>query len=369
MVEEVIEHVGISILKRSASFFQYDFEQCRHKFLQQYQAYLGEKSHRFFPLEYDKLLLGTDLIWLGPQDAENIFLFISGTHGVEGYCGSAIQQFLLANLSADTLPSKSAIIMIHGLNPWGMYWARRCDEAGVDLNRNFIDYQNVVPINPDYEDVLNSLVHSVNPFQEMQKQIEKRGQKEFDCIFSGGQYQYSWAPFFGGTQPSHGRKVVESIISEYQLSGRNMMVIDLHTGLGPWGYGELISDHPVNSKGNQYAQTTFGAAIANAHDGTSFSVPKLGLLDYCFHEFMTTKGFFLTLEFGTYGSASLFNVLLRDHVFWKNIEPSMLETADYHENRQKMVEHFCPNDAFWQQAILFKAWQVFTQLMLSVEES
>lgn len=377
MIETLSNKVGRTILQDSASFFFYDFESCQTAFLERYREYVGEKSHRFFELESDVLspnkalvnkVLGTDLIWLGPQDAKNVCVFISGTHGVEGYCGSAIQQFLLSMLQEGMLPHNTAILMIHSLNPWGMYWARRCDEAGIDLNRNFVDYHNTETPDPEYEGILNILINSHAPYQEMQKQSEKWGRSRFDTIFSGGQYQYQWAPFYGGNKPAHGRRVIEQVIADFKLAQRNTMVVDLHTGLGPWAFGELISDHFVNSYGNAQASAIFGSAIANAHSGDSFSVPKLGLLDYCFHNFMQQQGFFLTLEFGSYGSAALFDVLLRDHVFWKNFDSPRVDSSSYQLNREKMIEHFCPNDALWQQASLFKAWQVFSRLSLCLNK-
>jgi hypothetical protein len=248
-----------------------------------------------------------------------------------------------------------------------MHWARRCDASGIDLNRNFVDYQKVEALDPEYEGILSTLMNSKDRYQEMQNQSEKWGQQTFDRIFSGGQYVHTWAPFFGGQSPAHGRKVIENVIELYDLPSRNTMVIDLHTGLGPWAFGELISDHLSNSHGNQQAKGIFGAAIANAHEGASFSVPKAGLLDYRFHQFMNEKGFFLTLEFGSYGSAALFEVLLSDHVYWRDYEPSSIDEADYQFYRERMIEHFCPKDSIWQQAVLFKAWQVFDCLIQSIK--
>ena len=39
--------------------------------------------------------LATDIVMDGPANASNLLLVISGCHGVEGYCGSAIQTGLL----------------------------------------------------------------------------------------------------------------------------------------------------------------------------------------------------------------------------------------------------------------------------------
>lgn len=373
MTETMNDSLGKAILQYSESFFYYDFYACQKAFLERYSTYIGEKSHRFFGLEANQITfykpkLGTDLIWLGSPNAKNVLVFISGTHGVEGYCGSAIQQFLLSVLNGGALPNSTSVLMIHSLNPWGMYWARRCDQSGVDLNRNFVDYHNTPVIDPEYKGILNALIATQTPYQEMLIQAAKWGQQRFDSIFSGGQYDHQWAPFYGGAEPAHGRKVIEQVIQDYQLAQRNTMVIDLHTGLGPWAFGELISDHAPNSHSNQAAKTVFGSAIANAHEGNSCSVPKIGLLDYCFHDYMNDKSFFLTLEFGTYGSAALFDVLLSDHVFWKTFDPPLSNNSIYQLNRKRMIEHFCPNDSLWQQACLFKAWQVFSRLSLSISK-
>ena len=39
----------------------------------------------------DRGELAIDLAWLGPHDARRVLVLISGTHGVEGYQGSAAQ--------------------------------------------------------------------------------------------------------------------------------------------------------------------------------------------------------------------------------------------------------------------------------------
>lgn len=354
-------YLAKSLLDSAGSYFVRDFLSCQARFRRAFEDYTAEKHYQYFPLKHQEVGLGTDIAYLGANDAETVLVLISGTHGVEGYCGSAIQRFLLEQLGSMVLPANLGILMVHSLNPWGMHWARRCDEAGIDLNRNFIDFAHPEPLPPEYDAVLSTLLKSKDRYQEMQIQSEKWGQAEFDRIFSGGQYVYPWAPFYGGQGPAHGRKVIEQVIADYRLAERHTLVIDLHTGLGPWSFGELISDHPADSAGNAQAKKYFGAAIANAHEGASFSVPKSGLMDYCFHQLMQQQGFFLTLEFGSYGTADLFEVLLSEHEFWKESPPASMQSAEYQGHRQRMIEHFCPDDVLWQQAVLFKAWQVFSR--------
>lgn len=60
---------------------------------------------------------------------------LSGTHGVEGYAGGAVQLGLLRSLPKHK-DNKQCIVLVHALNPFGWAMLRRWNENGVDLNRN-----------------------------------------------------------------------------------------------------------------------------------------------------------------------------------------------------------------------------------------
>lgn len=311
--------------------------------------------------------LTVDTVWIGSPEAETVLVLMSGTHGVEGYCGSAAQSFLLNGLQHNwlTLPESTAVLMVHALNPWGMQWARRCDQDGVDLNRNFVDFENPLPVHPNYEALLTLLQIPDASMREteLQRFAESLGQEEFERAFSGGQYSTRWAPFYGGHKAAFSNHVVNNIIDHWQLEGRCLVVIDIHSGLGPWAFGELISDHPIESSGDRFAENLFGSAIAATELGESYSVTKHGLLDYRWHSLMQNEGCFLTLEFGSFGTKSLFQVLLDEHLFWKGWKQPEASDSGYSLQRKAMLNHFCPNDSLWQQAVLFKSWQVAEKIL------
>lgn len=352
-------------------YFVNDFFICRENFLsavnQLKETDLTFVESKQWLVDKNQEQVATNAVYIGEKNAKKVLVIISGTHGVEGYCGSAIQNFLLSNISKQTikLPKDNAIIMLHALNPWGMLWARRCDHQGIDVNRNFVDFSNLPKANTDYEKVLDFLnIADPKVRQEKMKTLVAHwGQTHFDEVFSGGQYQHDWAPFYGGQQASFSQKVVEDVINTWGLSKQEIVVIDLHTGLGPWAYGEMISDHPINSQANSFAKKIFGEAVAITEKGESFSVKKAGLLDYRWHKMMQTSGCFLTLEFGTYGTDALFHTLLNEHLYWKNHKPISLSDELYQEQRSAMMKHFFPRDSLWQQAALFKAWQTVQTIL------
>ncbi len=106
--------------------------------------------------------LAIDMLWVGAHDPEQVLLHISGTHGVEGYAGSAIQSAIVESESLAVGPNQ-AVVFIHGLNPWGMAHLRRFNESNVDLNRNFLLDSSAYRGAPDSYRAVNSFLNRSSP--------------------------------------------------------------------------------------------------------------------------------------------------------------------------------------------------------------
>jgi hypothetical protein len=327
------------------------------------------EEHAFFPCQGggpDGELLLTDTVCIGASTAPNMLVIIGATHGVEGFAGSAVQFDVLELLTrhALILPDDTSILLIHALNPWGYAWLRRCDQEGVDLNRNFIDFTGLPPENRGYQELRSALfVQDRTARQrELDQWLHLQGRTNFEVAVSGGQYRDPAGPFYGGTSPAHGRLVIEKIIEKFNLSEKNLAVIDVHTGLGQFGYGEIICDHLPGSPGAKIAQQWFGLSVMLPLLGTSMSVPKTGLLDYAWHAFMNSQSCYVTLEFGTFSTGRLFDVLLDDHRIWAKLDPVLAHA----EHGSAMLGHFNPDDRGWREMVLFRARQVIAQALSGV---
>jgi len=304
--------------------------------------------------------LFTDCAWIGSDGAQRVLVLISGTHGVEGYAGSAIQSDFLEQLANRQwqLPDDTAVLLVHTLNPWGMAWLRRCDQNGVDLNRNFIDFSQPLPDNPGYRQLRDSLLaDAVTRDAALADYRQQHGQTALELAVSGGQYSDPHGPFYGGSGKSPANQLIHTLINRYALGERRLAVIDLHTGLGPYGYGEVICDHAPDSAGARIAHTWYGDSVTLPLAGTSSSVPKQGLLDYAWHAIMDSNSCFVTLEFGSYPVAQLFNGLLEDHrlhahstVDWQSRETVRI--------KKNLLQHFCPDDDQWRELVLLRARQI-----------
>jgi len=310
--------------------------------------------------------LFTDTVWIGPEDAAKVVVLIGGTHGIEGFAGSAIEIDVLRLIAGGhiVIPANTAVLMVHALTPWGYAWLRRCDADGVDLNRNVVDFSRPLPENIGYEALkpalfLNDAQQRKRAFAEFE---QLRGREALEKAISAGQYSDPAGPFYGGLAPAHGRLVVEDLMRKYSLQQRDLAVIDLHTGLGSFGYGEIICDHQPDSQATKVARLWYGDSVTLPLLGTSSSVPKLGLLDYAWHAIMNERSCYITLEFGTYRTDQLFEVLLRDHQLWAQSDNDLARR----EHSQLMRQHFCPNDQAWKEMVLFRGRQVINQALRGI---
>ena len=95
--------------------------------------------------------LAIDIAVFGSIDAPKSLFLVSGTHGQEGFAGSALQLAFLQKIG--TPAPGTNIIMLHALNPWGFSHVSRTDEQNIDVNRNFIDFSSPPDRNLAYDEI------------------------------------------------------------------------------------------------------------------------------------------------------------------------------------------------------------------------
>ncbi|MEM9463745.1 MAG: DUF2817 domain-containing protein [Actinomycetota bacterium] len=225
--------------------------------------------------------LTLDVATLGPADADHRVLVVSGTHGVEGYCGSALQTHWLTHHHASR-PDDVRVVMAHALNPYGFSWVRRVNEDNIDLNRNFIDFAEPLPHNHAYDEIADALVPEhwddetqATALAELFAYIDRVGMEQMQAAVSGGQYAHGTGLFYGGVAPSWSRRQLESLWAEELVGAATVAVLDLHTGLGPWAHGELINHERAGSVGYQRATDRWGE-VRSMLDGESVSAALTG---------------------------------------------------------------------------------------------
>ncbi|KAG3121362.1 hypothetical protein PI124_g5871 [Phytophthora idaei] len=208
------------------------------------------------PLEHLKSLDLTVDVAVLEGSSERVLLHISGTHGVEGFAGSAIQAAVLEHTAASpsSTKNKPTVIFVHALNAYGFARLRRFNEHGVDLNRNWltpVEFKERQEKDPDRLGYMN-VYELLNP-KELSgvknwfwvKGVMHLATKGFDAIKQatiGGNYRFAQTLFFGGTELEPSLALLQNFLREHIdfNAVTKFAMIDVHTGLGPAGVDTLM---------------------------------------------------------------------------------------------------------------------------------
>jgi hypothetical protein len=230
-------------------FFSPDYQSARAKFLAAAERAGAEVEHHLLPGHSgpDGRPLYIDMAWLGPADADVVVLSMSGTHGAEGYCGSAAQCQWLDERAARGLPKGVAQLMVHAVNPFGFAHMVRYNENNVDLNRNFIDFNQALPANPLYEQLDSKLPQRVGTDEDLVEELAEvlerfyaeHGDWTAADALSRGQYTRPSGLQFGGDKPQFSSQTIAARIRARCANARHIAYVDWHSLL--WiGDGNLI---------------------------------------------------------------------------------------------------------------------------------
>lgn len=348
----------------SISSFSQDYFEARERFCAA-GAQAGALLHRYqCPARGPAgQSLSTDTAWLGAPDADKVLVMISGTHGVEGFCGSGVQVDWLSSRGADSLREGVAVLLIHAINPYGFAWLRRVTQEGVDLNRNFVDPTRPPPINPGYEEIADALVPaalegpSAQAAEEKLKAYRLRvGELAFFRAVASGQYTHPDGLFFGGHGPTWSHRTTHDIIDRHLRGRSDVAVVDFHTGLGPFGYGDPITAYDVGSAGSERVRAFWGDSVTECEKGQTLPLVRDGSTHHGYLRALPeARVTMATLEFGTYDRDVGRKALRADHWLHKYGDPLGPQAPAI---GQALRRQYFPDTADWKESVLFRGHQV-----------
>ncbi|HUH85297.1 MAG TPA: M14 family metallopeptidase [Stellaceae bacterium] len=305
-------------------------------------------------------LLATDLAWLGPAEAAHLLLTISGTHGVEGHCGSGIQVASLVDSDAQPLPPDTALLCLHAINPYGFAWSRRVNEDNVDLNRNFVDHARPLPRNDGYDELADAICPTLwddasraAAGLRLAAYRERHGAAALQKAVTGGQYTHPDGVFYGGAGATWSRRLALVLAAKHLARARRVAVIDYHTGLGPWGHGEKIVLHRPASAALERARGWYGDDVTSTALGTSASSDVVGDLISGLAAALPAVEFTnMALEYGVRSVAETIDAIRADN--WLH-HHGTLESALGREIKAQIRAAFYDGSEAWQALVLEQA--------------
>jgi hypothetical protein len=364
-------------------YFSQTYAEARGKFLASAaSAGVSLETHRH-PLEgREGELLAMDVARLGAMDAESLLLVSSACHGVEGYCGSGVQNALLHDLSFHkaAIDAGVAVLYVHALNPYGFSWWRRVTQENVDLNRNWQDFGKDssqgsslnLPRNAGYEAIAPWLIPEVWPPRadneaQLAAYAAEHGERGLQAAVSGGQYSHPQGLFFGGHAPTWSRQTLSKVLREHGSRCKQLAWIDLHTGLGPQGHGERIYAGKEDAQALARARAWWGADVTSIYDGSSSSALLSGLMwSAAYQDCPQAEYTGIAMEYGTQPIAEVMFCLRAEQ--WMQMHPEA-PAAQCQAVKQRFRDAFYTDTPEWKEQIVEQGLQAAHQAIAGLNQS
>jgi hypothetical protein len=364
---------GIYMRKTSIAKSQKYYSQSYVEARQKFRNLVQEKGLEHYVLKVTEEDHTIDMAIAKGDD--RLVIHISGTHGVEGFAGSAVQSAFLDKFTASK--DKPTILFIHALNPFGFDQLRRWNENGIDLNRNAffdpLEFDNQRQKDPNRFHYVD-FCHFLNPSSKLGLFdffwvkaiyfIARHGFWNVKKAIVSGNYHFKDSLFFGGfeLQKSH-ILIKEFIENHFDITAiKSIAVIDVHTGLGPKGF-DTIQLHQ-----NTLNRSVFGDQkhIVEKDLGTSalggYEDVAGGITDALISLFPNAKQTCVaTQEFGTVPGISVVKALRAELAAYRHDKENWLKYA-----KDVRDVFYLDNDTFWKDKVVergtFLLQQVYSNL-------
>jgi len=242
----------------------------------------------------------------------------------------------------------------------------------VDLNRNFQDYNQPLPVNEAYREIEPLLLPEVWPPNASNAQataqfIAQHGMVGLQAAVTRGQHQYPDGMFFGGTSATWSNLTLRQVLQQHARQTQRLAWIDLHTGLGPSGVGERIFACADDAAAFARARAWWGPKITSIYDGSSTSAFLTGLMWMAaYQECPQAEYTGLALEYGTQPMDKVMMALRGEH--WLHNHPHA--SADLKAQiKQDLMEAFYTDTDEWRTQILAQAQDAMHQAVRGLSQA
>ena len=340
------------------TFFAQSYAEARQKFLNAAaRAQLSVQTSWHPRKGRDGELLALDAVRDGPASARSVLIVSSACHGAEGFCGSGVQGALLADetFRRQATAAGVAVLYLHALNPYGFSWLRRTTHENVDLNRNFHPFEAPLPDNGGYDELAAAIVPETWPPTPENEAVltaygARHGMAALQAAFSGGQYKHPDGVFYGGTAPTWSQHALRTVLREHGQRCRRLLWIDLHTGLGPSGYGEKIYAGREDLAAVARAKAIWGNDVTSIYDGSSSSAKLSGLMWNCVYEDCVQAEYTgIALEYGTLPLMDVFNALRADQWLHNHPDAPLVQHAAI---KRQLRDAFYTDTPAWKERVI-----------------
>lgn len=286
----------------------------------------------------------------GSANDDEMLVYSSGLHGIEGYAGSAIQLKLLE------LGEARPTLWLHALNPIGMATFRRVNENNVDLNRNFLPEGASYGADDAAYAALDGLLNPKRApgadlfLLQAAAKLARHGMSSLRNAVARGQYSFPQGIFYGGREPQATTRELLAFLPERLRDKQRVVHVDLHTARGPRG-DYLAFLEKGNGSERQRAAPIFGDRLRAWEPGSADGYEmRGGMLPELMRRLPHVRYDGITLEFGTASDMAILRALRTENQLrFHGAEGAASAALD------PMRAAFFPADVRWQRSVLSHA--------------
>lgn len=357
-------------------YFPQSYADSRQRFLKNIADFDGETGHWPISGRNDRDLF-VDYLWLKPLEQSNkLFVITSGIHGSEAYTGAAMQEMFIRELLPSFDRRNAGLLLVHAMNPFGFKHHRRCTEAGVNLNRNFSVSGSIFNIRNQASIALQERLLPREPVSSLQSPLLKSfsdlSMDTFAKAVGPGQFERPDHLEFGGKGLEPQSKLLIEKVRQIMPAFKDIVVLDLHTGLGERGRLHLLREDAHETLHPELFDELFDPkADAEIYDFTPSDTEGFytvyGAMNGIFGELARPgqRVVALTMEFGTLGHSleeqlEAVNRWLVDHqgLFHGYASPELRKEAEFLN-----FERSYPQDPQWKLQVMKAARGLFTRVL------
>lgn len=323
--------------------------------------------------------LSIDWLWAHAPKKQTLLIISTGEHGIEGYVGYALMKIFIEEFAPRLNPENTGMLLIHGLNPWGMKHHRKVNENSVDLNRNFVFDGNFDPaINPGFHHVENLInpqrrigsfgLENIRFWGRVIKALVTSGTAAVTKAALLGQHHTPNGFYYGGATYQEGTIVAMALyrraLDEYQ----SIIQIDMHTGYGP-RYQMSIIMSPLDSMTSEETSKKSNYPLVLKINAEEFYDISGDMAAYYYKlrnkNFPDRHLFACGFEFGTFGSSlparirSLRAMVFENQLYWHGAKSE--KTAQ--QIRREFEELYFPSETKWREKALADGRQAFDGML------
>ena len=381
--------------EKEGYYFSPDYQQARAWFVKAAQKAGAEIEYHACPIT--KSLggeeIGIDVATFNIEEAHTIIVITSGVHGVEGFAGSAVQTGLLSKNFMGKLTKGFGVLMVHAVNPYGFAFLRRFNEDNVDINRNFINFNNPPKPNDVYKNWIPLLERRSRKDKPRKKLAWKIKVNLLSTFLRGGiarvlgiakgQMISPKGLYYMGDKASWSRKTLTSIFDKHLKEAPRLVLLDMHTGIGKYYQTTvLIGDDDAREKvrgwwKDQDSSPPYNSPKRDVYINVRETKKKLeisgSLAPFFKEKYIERDVISATIEFGVDTSPLPIDTLinLRDET-WLHTCTGDCFPKDGHEARdikKRLKESFIPNESDWKENVWDSGKHLFEKLIEKLSAS